>query len=93
MLVLFLGLSIRQAQPNAQAEGPNPSLETTEWVEILSSFPQKFDTDFLPVVNKTPLSPSSADFNQISSVWSKCRKWQAIHAGFVKSNCFGPSEG
>ena len=28
------------------------------------------------VINKTPLFPSNADFNQISSVWAKCRYWQ-----------------
>jgi hypothetical protein len=30
------------------------------------------------VVNETPLFPSGADFNQISSVWAKCGYWQAI---------------
>jgi hypothetical protein len=32
----------------------------------------------LSVINKTPIFPSNADFNQISSVWAKCRKWQAV---------------
>ena len=32
----------------------------------------------LPVINRTPLFPSNADFNQISSVWAKCEYWQDI---------------
>jgi len=35
---------------------------------------------FLPVINKTPLFSSNADFNQISSAWAKCGYWQAILA-------------
>jgi hypothetical protein len=31
------------------------------------------------VINKIPFSPFNADFNQISSVWAKCRYWQAVH--------------
>jgi hypothetical protein len=33
-------------------------------------------TKLLPEINETPLFPSDADFNQISSVWAKWRYWQ-----------------
>ena len=36
--------------------------------------------EVLPVINRTPLFPSNADFNQISSVWAKCRYWQAVRS-------------
>jgi hypothetical protein len=36
------------------------------------------DAMLLPVINRTPLFPSNADFNQISSVWAKGKSWQAV---------------
>jgi len=35
---------------------------------------------FLLVINETPLFPSNAEFNRISSVLAKCRFWRETHA-------------
>jgi hypothetical protein len=62
------------------------NLEIRRWYRAFIPLP-KSGFDYTNIVkcaddfflNKTPLSPSSADFNQISSVWSKRR----IVAGYL----------
>jgi hypothetical protein len=47
-------------------------------VDISSGVHIPFSVGYFLVINKKPLFPSNADFNQISSVWAKGRYWQDI---------------
>ncbi len=71
-MFLYFTSSPQRLSPNYCANSPRRK-----------EFPIVLGPPYHPAIDKTLFSPSNADFNQISSVWAKCRKWQAIHAFLV----------